>query len=213
MRMRFNRYFHLGARFQAYLFPLFVDERIFDSDFPIKVIRSFDSDLGFFGIAWHYRLDDFFDCGWQGGSSFFAHGVQFSRIVASSAPKTTAPFQPNLSDIPDAPARPSYANLNSVMRKQDAAQVFAVSLFRLVRSGTASGESRILYPLKQRQRLSSAWCPKSVPKCGSDFVPVIFTGISVPAPSLLKNGSAGFSKIDFQPVTICESFASIFALP
>jgi hypothetical protein len=106
MRMRFNRYFHLGARFQAYLFPLFVDERIFDSDFPIKVIRSFDSDLGFFGIAWHYRLDDFFDCGWQGGSSFFAHGVQFSRIVASSAPKTTAPFQPNLSDIPDAPADP-----------------------------------------------------------------------------------------------------------
>src|SRR5262245_14842226 len=60
---------------------------------------------------------------------------------------------------------------------------------------------------------SFSLCPKSVPKCGSDFVPVILTGSSVPAPFLLKKGSTGFSRIDFQPVTMCESVASKRAIP
>lgn len=52
---------------------------------------------------------------------------------------------------------------------------------------------------KPSQSLAS-WWPKSRPKCGSDLVPVIFTGSSVPAPCLLKKGSTGFSRIDLKPV-------------
>ena len=65
---------------------------------------------------------------------------------------------------------------------------------------------------KPNQSLAS-WWPKSKPKCGSDFVPVIFTGTSVPAPCLLKKGSTGFSRMDLNPVVMCESLACRRAFP
>src|SRR5215471_13569754 len=60
--------------------------------------------------------------------------------------------------------------------------------------------------------LLSLW-PKSNPKWGADFVPVTLTGSSVPAPCLLKNGSTGFSRTDFQPVIVRESLASMRTFP
>src|SRR5438270_6705416 len=57
-------------------------------------------------------------------------------------------------------------------------------------------------------------CPRSNPNLGADFVPLIFTGISAPAPSFLKNGSTGFNRIDFHfEATICDNFASVRIFP
>src|SRR6201982_1019081 len=57
-------------------------------------------------------------------------------------------------------------------------------------------------------------CPKSRPNLGADLVPLIFTGISAPPPSFLKNGSTGFNRIDFHfYAPICATFASVRIFP
>src|SRR5580704_10840008 len=45
------------------------------------------------------------------------------------------------------------------------------------------------------------------PRVGALRFPVIVIESSVPAPSLLKNGSTAFRKNDFLPVTVSDSFA------
>jgi hypothetical protein len=55
---------------------------------------------------------------------------------------------------------------------------------------------------------------KSNPNFGADFVPLIFTGISVPAPCFAKIGSTAVNNHDFHHVlTICESFALVLTVP
>ena len=48
----------------------------------------------------------------------------------------------------------------------------------------------------------------STPNFGSLRLPLIVIGMNV-LPSLLKIGSNTLSTIDFQPPTVCETFASI----
>src|SRR6266481_8826460 len=49
------------------------------------MIGANDSDLGFLGVVWGLRLDDFFDSSGEGGTGFFAHG----GLSNSSVPNPT----------------------------------------------------------------------------------------------------------------------------
>ena len=79
----------------------------------------------------------------------------------------------------------------------------AVSLILWISIGTVVQDDGVrMIPLSDPSPNFGWWASPSI---------LIFR--NVPAPFLAKNGSAGFSSQRFQPVTVCDSFASSFSAP
>lgn len=64
--LRFDFNLDLGSLLELHVVPVWVRETVWNADLSIQVVRSLDSDLGFFGLTGTgMRMDDLFDFPWE----------------------------------------------------------------------------------------------------------------------------------------------------
>lgn len=76
---------HLGTRLQAHFLATLVDQLVFDANFFVQMIRTFDGNLSFLRFLVMERWNDLLYCSRQSCLWFFRHEVQALKVVRDAA--------------------------------------------------------------------------------------------------------------------------------